>query len=76
METDSFIVHVKTEDIYKDTAEDVETKLDTSNFELDRRLAKGKNIKLFGLMQDEFGGQTMKEFVGLRVKTQLFKRQQ
>ena len=69
METDSFIVHVKTEDIYKDTAEDVETKLDTSNFELDRRLAKGKNIKLFGLMQDEFGGQTMKEFVGLRVKT-------
>ena len=69
METDSFIVHVKTEDIYKDTAEDVETKLDTSNFELDRRLAKGKSIKLFGLMQDEFGGQTMKEFVGLRVKT-------
>ena len=69
METDSFIVHVKTEDIYKDTAEDVETRLDTSNFELDRRLAKGKNIKLIGLMQDEFGGQTMKEFVGLRVKT-------
>ena len=69
METDSFIVHVKTEDIYKDTVEDVETRLDTSNFELDRRLAKGKNIKLFGLMQDEFGGQTMKEFVGLRVKT-------
>ena len=69
METDSFKVKVKTEDIYKDTAEDVETKLDTSNFELDRRLAKGKNIKLFGLMQDEFGGQTMKEFVGLRVKT-------
>ena len=69
METDSFTVHVKTEDIYKDTAEDVETKLDTSNFELDRRLAKGKNIKLIGLMQDEFGGQTMKEFVGLRVKT-------
>ena len=69
METDSFIVHVKTEDIYKDTAEDVETRLDTSNFELDRWLAKGKNIKLIGLMQDEFGGQTMKEFVGLRVKT-------
>ena len=46
METDSFIVHVKTEDIYKDTVEDVETRLDTSNFELDRRLAKGKNIKL------------------------------
>ena len=33
MDTDSFIVHVKTEDIYKDLAEDVETKFDTSNFE-------------------------------------------
>ena len=43
--------------------------IDISNFELDRRLAKGKNIKLIGLMQDEFGGQAMKEFVGLRVKT-------
>ena len=35
MDTDSFIVHVKTGDIYKDIAEDVETRLDTSNFELD-----------------------------------------
>ena len=30
MDTDSFIVHVKTEDIYKDIAEDVETRFDTS----------------------------------------------
>ena len=29
MDTDSFIVHVKTDDIYKDIAEDVETKFDT-----------------------------------------------
>ena len=27
----SFIVYMKTEDIYKDTAEDVETRFDTSN---------------------------------------------
>ena len=33
METDSLIVHVKTYDIYKDIAEDVEEKFDTSNFE-------------------------------------------
>ena len=31
MDTDSFIVHVKTDDFYKDIAEDVETKFDTSN---------------------------------------------
>ena len=35
MDTDSFIVHVKADDIYKDIAEDVETKFDTSNSEID-----------------------------------------
>ena len=42
MDIDSLIVHVKT-DIYKDIAEDVETRFDTSNFELDRPLPYGKN---------------------------------
>ena len=32
MDTDSFIIHVKTDDIYKDIAEDVKTRIDTSNF--------------------------------------------
>ena len=32
MNTDSFIVHVKTDDIYKDIAEDVEIVFDTSSF--------------------------------------------
>ena len=36
MDTDSFIVHVKTDDIYKDIAEDVAKKFDTSNFEIER----------------------------------------
>ena len=31
MDTDSFIVQIKTDDIYKDTAKDVETRFDTSN---------------------------------------------
>ena len=30
MDTDSFLVHVKTDDVYKDIAEDVETRFDTS----------------------------------------------
>ena len=34
MDTNSFIVHVKTDHIYKDIAEDVETRFDTSNFEI------------------------------------------
>ena len=69
MGTDSFVVHVKTDDIYKDIAENVETTFDTSNFELNRPLPKGKNKKVIGLMKDEFNEQIMKEFVWLRAKT-------
>ena len=46
MDTDSFINHVKTHDIYKDIAEDDETRFDISNFELNRPLTKGKNKKV------------------------------
>ena len=45
MDTDSFIVHAKTDDVYKDIVEEVETRFDTSNFELERSLPKGKNKK-------------------------------
>ena len=45
MDTDSFIVYIKIDDIYKDLAEDVETRSDTSNYELDRPIPKGKNNK-------------------------------
>ena len=31
IDTDSFVVHLKTDHIYKDIAEDVETRFDTSN---------------------------------------------
>ena len=50
MDADSFIVYIKTEDIYKDIAEDVETRFDISNYELecnsiDRPLRKKKKIE-------------------------------
>ena len=38
MDTDSFIVYIKTDDVYKDIAKDVETRSDTSNYELDHCL--------------------------------------
>ena len=60
VDTDSFIDHEKTEDIYKDIAEDDETKFDTSNFELDRLLTKDKSKKVIGLMEDDLGGQILK----------------
>ena len=42
MDTNSFIEYIKTDYVYKEIAEDVETRLDTSNYELDRPLPKGK----------------------------------
>ena len=69
MDTDSFIAHIKTDDFYKDVAEDVETRFDTSNVELDRPLPKVKNKKVIGLVKDELGGKIMIKYVGLRAKT-------
>ena len=42
---DSFITHIKTDDIWKNIAGDVKTKFDTSNDETDRPLRKEKNKK-------------------------------
>ena len=50
--TDSFIIHIKTEDFYKDVADDVKKIYDTSNYEVDRPLAKGMNKKVIGLIKD------------------------
>ena len=61
--------YIKTDDIYKDIAEDVETRSDTSNYELDRPLPKGKYKKVIGLMKEELGRKIMTKFVELRAKT-------
>ena len=67
--TGSFIVYIKTDDIYKDIAEDFETRFDTSNYELDRALPKGKNKQKIGLMKDELSGKILIKVVGLTAKT-------
>ena len=69
MDTDSFIINIKTEDFYKHIADDVEKRFDTSNYEFNRPLPKEKNKKVIGLMKDELGGKIMTEFVALRPKT-------
>ena len=58
MHTDSFIVYLKIDDIYKDIAEDIETRFGTLNYELECNsieilLPKGKNQKVIGLMKYE-----------------------
>ena len=69
MDTDSFIMNIKTEDFYKDIANNAEKRFDTSNYECDRPLPTGMNKKVIGLMKDELGGRIITEFVTLRPKT-------
>ena len=67
MDTDSFIMNIKTNDFYEDIASDVD-RFDTSNY-VKRPLPMGKNKKVIGLMKDELGGKIITEFVTLRPKT-------
>ena len=69
MDTDSFVMNIKANDFYKDIANDVECKFDTSNYEANRPLPMGKNKKVIGLMKDELGEKKITEFVTLRPKT-------
>ena len=69
MDTDSFIRNIKTNDFYKDIANDVYNRFDTSNYGVNRPLPIGKNKKVIGLMKDELGGEIIMEFIALRPKT-------
>ena len=71
MDTDSFVMNIKTEDFYKDIANDIEKWFDMSNYEVDRPLPTGKNKKVIGLMKNELGGKIITEFITLRPKTYL-----
>ena len=85
IDTDSFVMHIKTNDFYEDIASDIENRFDTSNYEANtsettaepsslarRPLPTGKNKKVIGLMKDELGGKIITEFVTLRPKTYSF----
>ena len=69
MDTDSFIMNIKTKDFYEDIANDVKNRFDTSNYEVNSPLPMGKNKKIIGLMKDELGGKIITEFITLRPKT-------
>ena len=71
MDTD---IYIRTDDIYKDIPEYIQTRFDTSNYKLEcnsieRPLPKGKNKKVIGLMKNGLGRKIMTKFVWLRAKT-------
>ena len=67
MDTGSVIVYIKTEDTYVDIAKDVETRFDTSNYELEISFLEEKQV--IGLMKDELDANLMTEFATLKPKT-------
>ena len=74
-DTDSLVIHTKTEDFYKDIGSDVEKWFDTSNYNKkdDRPLPIGKNKKVICMCKDELGGKIMTEFCALKAKTYAYK---
>ena len=68
MDTDSFIIHIKTENVYEGFADEAGKRFDTSNYEVDRPLPKGINKKVIGWMKDGLGEKIITEFVALRPK--------
>ena len=71
MDTDSFVIHIFTEDFFKDISNDVERWLDTSNYDKNdkRPLSIGINKEVIGLFKDQLGGKIMKESCALKAKT-------
>ena len=71
MDTDSFVVNIRTKDFYKDISQDVNKRFDTSNYTFDRPLPTGINKKVIGPginKKDELVGDIITEFVVLRPK--------
>ena len=68
IDTDSFIMCIKTEDFHNDIAKDVKQRFDASNYKVERPLLKGKNENVYSTMKHEMGGVIIKEFVRLHAK--------
>ena len=74
-DTDSLAYEIETKDFYKDIADDITAKFDTSNFPKDHpsKIYTTTNKKVVGMFKDEAGGEQIVEFVGLRSKLYSYK---
>ena len=70
MDTESFVMYIKTDDFYKHISNDIERWFDTSNVNKsdNRSLETGKNKKVIGKFKDELGGKIIIEFCAYRAK--------
>ena len=74
MDTDSFVIYIKSEDFYKDIHNDVKRWFDTCNYHKkdERPLPIGENKKAIGFFEDELGGKIITEFISFRAKACVF----
>jgi hypothetical protein len=66
-DTDSLIINVPTEDIYKDMETELEH-YDPSDYPKDHPLYSEENKKVVNKFKDELNGKLVEEYVGLRLK--------
>ena len=70
MDTDSFVLHIETEDFFEDIKNDIHDWFDTSKYlkSLNLPLEYGVNKKIVGKMKDELFDGFMKEFIAIGPK--------
>ena len=76
MDTDSFVLHIETEDFFEDIKNNIHDWFDTSKYlkQLNLPLEYGVNKKIIGKMKDELFDGFMKEFIAIAPKVYGFKQ--
>ena len=70
-DTDSFVFHTKTDDIYQDL-KDINDEMDFSGYDKNHKCYDATNKKVLGKFKDEVGGKIRAGFIGLRPKCYAF----
>ena len=71
-DTDSFVFHTRTDDIYQDLQE-INDEMDFSGYDKNHKCYDATNKKVWGKFKDECEGKIMTGFIGLRPKCYAFK---
>ena len=71
-DTDSFVFHTKTDDIYTDL-KDINDEMDFSGYDKNHKCYDAASKKVLGKFKDEVDGKIMTGFIGLRPKCYAFK---
>ena len=71
-DTDSFVFHTRTDDIYQDLQE-INDEMDFSGYDKNHKCYDATNKKVLGKFKDECEGKIMTGFLGLRPKCYAFK---